>query len=330
MTVCDFEAVGFCVVKARTAAGGRFRWTTNMWPNPPGSCTKHLIANGVNECPASLVMTRGSIAQPHHCGKLLYASGVVLSRHSKLRVKMFGIERDDQLYMTLVTIQVENRLFRVPRQSLESQSRVFRDMFTLPANRDAKGANDNNPIRLDGVTKEEFKRFLEVLLLGAYEETTPEDSIFQRWFPILKLAKMWGCDAMHKHAIKKMPYNQIDKTLIEKVKLAVQYDMPHWVLSGVNELAQRKEPLGMDDFACLGPELTLKVAAVRESLGISSDRGGFYCGAATLIAVNGPRDASTVDFTPAIKGVFQLSDDDAKNEMDAANAPKRGLKRKAQ
>ena len=112
---------------------------------------------------------------------------------------------------------------------------------------------------------------------------------------------------MHKHAIKKMPYNQIDKTLIEKVKLAVQYDMPHWVLSGVNELAQRKEPLGMDDFACLGPELTLKVAAVRESLGISSDRGGFYCGAATLIAVNGPRDASTVDFTPAIKGVFQLS-----------------------
>ena len=39
-------------------------------------------------------------------------------------------------------------------------------MFPLPANRDAKGANDNNPIRLDGVTKEEFKRFLEVLLLG--------------------------------------------------------------------------------------------------------------------------------------------------------------------
>ena len=137
--------------------------------------------------------------------------------------------------------------------------------------------------------------------------TTQQGSNFEMWFPVLKVAHMWQCDAIHKLAIKNMPYNQIDKTLGEKLKLAIQYDMPPWILSGVNVLAQRKEPLGMDDFACFGPELTLKVAAVRESLGISSDRGGFYRDAATLIAVNGTRDASTVDFTPAIKGVFQLS-----------------------
>ncbi|KAN0081373.1 hypothetical protein V8E55_008997 [Tylopilus felleus] len=244
---------------------------------------------------------------------------------------MSEIERDHQFYMTLVTIQVENCLFRVPRQSLQSQSRVFRDMFSLPVSGVAEGSSDDNPIRLEGVSEEEFRRFLDVSLSttasSACEETTvttQQGSVFEMWFPVLKVAHMWQCDAIHKLAIKNMPYNQIDKTLGEKLKLAIQYDMPPWILSGVNVLAQRKEPLGMDDFACFGPELTLKVAAVRESLGISSDRGGFYRDAATLIAVNGTRDASTVDFTPAIKGVFQLSD-----EMDAADAPKGGPRPKA-
>ena len=193
---------------------------------------------------------------------------------------------------------------------------------------------------------------------SACEETTQQGSIFEIWFPVLKVAHMWQCDAIHKHAIKNMPHNQIDKTLGEKLRLAVQYHMPPWIPSGVNELVQRREPLGMDDLACLGPELTLTVAAVRESLGINN-RGGFY-GAPKLISesVNGSRDASTVDFTPAIKGVFfsyqvspgcceslysaslsfsrvrdgdaldLLIDGDIKNEMDAADAPKGGPKRK--
>ena len=43
---------------------------------------------------------------------------------------------------------------------------MFRDMFSLPVAGNADGSSDDNPIRLDGVRKEEFQRFLEVLLLG--------------------------------------------------------------------------------------------------------------------------------------------------------------------
>lgn len=92
-------------------------------------------------------------------------------------------EKDDRFYMTLVTIQartsvsvryfwltlttkVENTLFRVLREPLESQSKIFRDMFSLPVAGDAEGSSDNNPIRLEGITKSEFKRFLEVLFTG--------------------------------------------------------------------------------------------------------------------------------------------------------------------
>jgi hypothetical protein len=39
-------------------------------------------------------------------------------------------------------------------------------MFSLPAAEDAEGSSDKNPIRLDGIKKEEFKRFLDVLFMG--------------------------------------------------------------------------------------------------------------------------------------------------------------------
>lgn len=39
-------------------------------------------------------------------------------------------------------------------------------MFSLPVAEDVEGSSDNNPIRLDGIKKEEFKRFLEVLFMG--------------------------------------------------------------------------------------------------------------------------------------------------------------------
>ncbi|KAF8141149.1 hypothetical protein EV363DRAFT_1307235 [Boletus edulis] len=172
-------------------------------------------------------------------------------------------------------------------------------MFSLPVAGEAEGSCDSNPIRLEGITKTEFKRFLQVLLLGAFEETTASDSVFDMWFPVVKLARMWEFDAIHKRAVQNMPYERISRPSVEKVGFAVHYDIQPWFLPAVNELARRKEPLGNDDLAVLGPELALKVAAVRESFAIN--RNGL------LKLTSGLRDASMVDFTSVIKSVFQLS-----------------------
>ncbi|KAF8549181.1 hypothetical protein OG21DRAFT_1515491 [Imleria badia] len=103
------------------------------------------------------------------------------------------------------------------------------------------------------------------LVSSACEETTKLFPNFEMWFPVVKLAHMWQFDAIHKYAIKIMPYDQVSKTSSEKVGLAVHYDIQPWLLAGLNELAKRKEPLGNDDLEFLGAELALKVAAVRES-----------------------------------------------------------------
>jgi hypothetical protein len=150
------------------------------------------------------------------------------------------------------------------------------------------------------------------------------------WFPVVKLARMWEFDGIHKYAVKNMPYNQIRKTSAEKVALAIKYDIQPWLLPGLNELAQRKEPLGNYDLELLGPEVVLKVAAVRESLAISNRsaynsrcsgcgvggafvRNGYHdnCGSACSNDyprhIAGSRDASEVDFTSVVKRVFQIS-----------------------
>ncbi|KAG9312166.1 hypothetical protein JVU11DRAFT_7457 [Chiua virens] len=235
---------------------------------------------------------------------------------------MAGVEKDEHFYMTLVTIQVsqlcpltfqalslkesrqkvEDRLFRVPQQVLESQSRVFRDMFSLPQPEIVDGSGDDNPIRLEGIGKDEFKRFLEVLFsMGKPRKIA---LVFEMWFPVAKLAQMWECDGIYKYAIENMPYRLVCRSPAEKVGLAVKYDIKSWLLPGLNELAQRQAPLGMSDFEHLGPELTLKVAAVRESLAVRTD----FDRKDRVRLVSGTRDASNVDFTSTIKRVFQISD----------------------
>jgi hypothetical protein len=148
------------------------------------------------------------------------------------------------------------------------------------------------------------------------------------WFPVMKLARMWEFDGIHKYAIKNMPYNQICKTSTEKVGLAITYDIQPWLLPGLNELAQREEPLGNHDLELLGPEVVLKVGAVRESLTISKRSSACNGACSTYGSRNthstsgvtrtcstndvprliaGSRDASKVDFTSVIKRVFQIS-----------------------
>jgi hypothetical protein len=62
-------------------------------------------------------------------------------------------------------MQVENTLFRVPRHHFEQESEVFRDMFQLPIAEDTTpdGCSDEQPLRLDGILKQDFRQLLRVM-----------------------------------------------------------------------------------------------------------------------------------------------------------------------
>jgi hypothetical protein len=63
-----------------------------------------------------------------------------------------------------VEMQVEDTLFRVPRCYFEQESEVFRDMFQLPVAKGTTpdGCSDEQPLRLDGIVKEDFRQLLRV------------------------------------------------------------------------------------------------------------------------------------------------------------------------
>ncbi len=68
--------------------------------------------------------------------------------------------------MYLSCLQVENRLFKVPRQIFIHQSQVFRDMFSLPVPEGTKadGTSDDKPLKLDGIAAVDFIRLLRYLI----------------------------------------------------------------------------------------------------------------------------------------------------------------------
>ncbi|KAI6046289.1 hypothetical protein EDC04DRAFT_3086367 [Pisolithus marmoratus] len=177
--------------------------------------------------------------------------------------------KDDEYYITLVTFQVEDRLFRVPRHTLEVQSPVFNDMFTFPPppGVDVEGSSDEHPIVLpDLVTVEDFKRLLRVLLPTSYYGTRLSKGDHDGWISVLKLSRMWQMEELHRAALNRLKYSAVRKSAVEKLALALEYEIQHWIVPAVNELARRPQPISVEDTQILGLETASKVAAVRERL----------------------------------------------------------------
>ncbi|KIM53368.1 hypothetical protein SCLCIDRAFT_39636, partial [Scleroderma citrinum Foug A] len=88
----------------------------------------------------------------------------------------------------------------------------------------------------------------------------------EKWISFLKLSQMWQFQQIHTIVLENLPNQSVEKSPTEKVALAFQYDIKHWLLPGLNQLAQRSEPINVADVQLLGLEVALKTAAVRESL----------------------------------------------------------------
>ncbi|EGN92771.1 hypothetical protein SERLA73DRAFT_190626 [Serpula lacrymans var. lacrymans S7.3] len=210
-------------------------------------------------------------------------------------------ERDKSFYFNDdVIFLVGGSLFKIPRKPFEEGSEVFRDMFQLPVSAGcaAEGHDDSNPIRLEGIEKEEFKYFLKVMF------PAPEFSevSLTEWTSVLKLSKLWAFDAMRERAINVMSTIAIPCAM--KASLAINYNVDKWLLPALNDLAKRKEPISIEDVELLGVQVALKMAAVRESVKASDyqPKNGPIRSGYLLV---GERDAKYVNFTHSIMVVLE-------------------------
>ncbi|KAI5985623.1 hypothetical protein EDD15DRAFT_1626644 [Pisolithus albus] len=199
---------------------------------------------------------------------------------------------------TAVVLLVENTLYKVPRKPLEEESTVFKDMFLLPQpdNDAIEGQDDTKPVILHGVSKADFECLLKALLCRQHGKNKDLVlSLTNEWISVLKLSTMWEFTTLREAAISWLgAAYQSDP--VEKIVLATRYDIGEWLLPSLLALAQRADPISVEEGKRLGIETALKLASVREKFRLQ--------GAEHVVV--GDRDPRTtlLDFTPVIRKVF--------------------------
>ncbi|KAF6752775.1 hypothetical protein DFP72DRAFT_791913, partial [Ephemerocybe angulata] len=157
-------------------------------------------------------------------------------------------------------IQVQDKVYRVPRHGFTQYSGIFETMFTLPQGDDStEGRSDDNPIVLPSCTTEEFESLLAVLYPTA-PELQPIILTKEHWIHVLKLSTLWDMEEVRGLSIKKISATNIGA--IEKVKLGKEFRVPTWLLEGYLEIIKSWGKVGsLDDIgSTLGWESAARLA----------------------------------------------------------------------
>ncbi|KAI6017442.1 hypothetical protein EDC04DRAFT_2902623 [Pisolithus marmoratus] len=174
------------------------------------------------------------------------------------------ISRYSDFYISTVTFLVEDSLFRVPREPFQQESEVFCDMFSLPQgdNLVVEGLSDENPIRIDGTSKDDFVQLLKALLHRKYGSQPTSPHSIEQWTSVLKLSTKWGFEKLRQASIEALVESGIGA--LDRVVLSQQYHIKNWLLPALNELAKRPEPITLEEAKRMGIDIALKLASVRE------------------------------------------------------------------
>jgi len=191
--------------------------------------------------------------------------------------------RDESYYFTLVTIQLDDCLFRVPRHRFEKHSEVFRNMFSMPPGCDSvrEGGSDENPIHIAGVDKQSFKYFLEILYppptfscpeteapkddkvrKGKKRKTSTRNLNVDKWLAILRLAQLWEFKEICDLTIADL--ERMTLPVVQKIEIAHKFGIQNWYIPAYKALVKRSEALSLEEATQLGFEFAIKLAGIRE------------------------------------------------------------------
>ncbi|KAI6103730.1 hypothetical protein EDD16DRAFT_1493486 [Pisolithus croceorrhizus] len=166
-------------------------------------------------------------------------------------------------------VQVEDSLFKVPREPFEKESEVFCDMFSLPQGSSVvvEGTGDENPIRIDRTSKDDFEQLLKALLHRKFGSQPDLPHGTEQWTSVLKLSTAWNFERLRQAAIDALTESGIGA--VDRVVLSQRYYIKNWLLPALNELARRPEPITLEEAKRMGIDIALKLASVRERVTVT-------------------------------------------------------------
>ncbi|KAJ7496813.1 hypothetical protein FB451DRAFT_1549850 [Mycena latifolia] len=126
------------------------------------------------------------------------------------------------------------------------------------------GSDDNHPLKLEGISRQDFERLLEVLYPLTAIPKTPVLAKYE-WISVLKLANLWHFLEVRDLAIQQLTSHAESLDCIERILFARKYDVSAWLRSGYTDLARRKEPISLEEARKIGLEVALQIYQAREA-----------------------------------------------------------------
>ena len=121
-----------------------------------------------------------------------------------------------------------------------------------------------------------------------------------QWTIILKLAILWGFNAVYERAIDHL---KDEVSPVGRVVLGQTYNLhfESWILPAMNEIMRRKEPISLEEGRLLGLDMALRLASVREQISVPRLFSSY-----DIVPGSRP-NVGTLDFKPILRETFKMS-----------------------
>jgi len=192
-------------------------------------------------------------------------------------------ERDDVYYFDHIVFEVENTLFRVPKNGFQVAGSFFETIFSLPQPEGEmiEGSDDICPLPLLGISKAHFRSFLRVLY--PFDGTA---ITYEEWVGALDLATMWDFKKIRNASVLALSNLIVSKDVavlrdvVEIILLATKYRVKQWLRDGYSSLIQQIEPLEIDELHALNLdwETIARIYSIREKIHNQSCHSAFGFG----------------------------------------------------
>jgi hypothetical protein len=170
-----------------------------------------------------------------------------------------GTRRKELYYFDLVVFQVEDALFKLPKNHFAASS-VFATIFTLPPGEEGVEGTEEKPFVLQGIGEIEFECLLKVM----YPPPLNAKLTRQEWMSVLKLSTMWEFTDIREMAIQELLKEDMGMQTIEKIECAKSFRVKEWLVEGYTELLKRAETITDEEGGRLGWETAAKLLLIRE------------------------------------------------------------------
>jgi hypothetical protein len=171
-----------------------------------------------------------------------------------------SLRHHNKFYMDsdMVTILVDDCLFRVPKRYLQQHSDAFASMFALPQPT-LQGQSDETPIRLDGAPLEEFEALLDMIYTHELGHQSSNHSGLTR----LAAATRWNSPTFRQQALIELAGSN---DAVAQLVASHRFGVPEWRWPALFVLCIREGHVKKEDILQLTPEDLLTLMAVRETL----------------------------------------------------------------